>query len=167
MQLQTLVSDSATDDEDTDSTRTEAGSSNSATDDEDSTAGARKRTRTDAFSAQGKTTRCKVCDEPGGIISQSCCLTCAQVMIASLADLKVQVLKLDGNPVLQELPTIRGNMEVGDVKSIYMIGMGVVTPNRLQIVPAVPSGFFPSEPLGDDQLVGLHGDVVTVLLQAT
>ena len=152
MQLQTLVSDSATDDEDTDSTRTEAGSSNSGN---------------MAFSAQGKTTRCKVCDEPGGIISQSCCLTCAQVMIASLADVKVQVLKLDGNPVLQELPTIRGNMEVGDVKSIYMIGMGVVTPNRLQIVPAVPSGFCPSEPLADDQFVGLHGDVVTVLLQAT
>ena len=133
MQLQTLVSDSATDAEDADSMRTEAGSSDSGN---------------IASSARRKTIRCRICDEPGGIISQNCCLTCAQTLLARLANRRVQVLKLDGNPVLPELPTIRGNMEVGDVKSIYMIGMGVVTPNRLQIVPAVPSGVLPFRTFG-------------------
>ena len=75
----------------------------------------------------------------------------------------VAVNKLSGVPVLSHMPTIRGDMLVGDVKQVYMFGLGKTNPKDVQIVPAALAGWVSAEPMEDHQPVGLHGEEVHVI----
>ena len=76
---------------------------------------------------------------------------------------RVAVNKLSGVPVLTHMPTIRGDMLVGDVKQVYMFGLGKTNPKDVQIVPAAPAGFVSASPMEDHQAVGLYGEEVHVI----
>ena len=104
----------------------------------------------------------KRCDSCGGRAfgEAALCLVCYEMFAASLATKRVAVNALSGKPVLSDMPTIRGDMLVGDVKQIYMLGVGKTNPRDVEIVPAAPAGFASDAPMSDHQPVGLHGEEV-------
>ena len=106
--------------------------------------------------------RCSICGE-AAFGEATVCLDCREVHAASLATLRVAINKLSGVPVLTHMPTIRGDMLVGDVKQVYMFGLGKTNPKDVQIVPAAPAGFVSASPMEDHQAVGLHGEEVHVI----
>ena len=88
------------------------------------------------------------------------CAWIAGIYAASFVTRRVAVNTLSGEPVMRNMPTIRGDMLVGDVKQVYMLGVGKVDPRDVKIVPAVPAGFASAAPMDDHQPVGLHGEEV-------
>ena len=106
--------------------------------------------------------RCSFCGE-AAFGEAAFCLDCREIHAASLATTRVAINKLSGVPVLTHMPTIRGDMLVGDVKQVYMFGLGKTNPKDVQIVPAAPAGFVSASPMEDHQVVGLHGEEVHVI----
>ena len=107
-----------------------------------------------------KKRRCILCDEGTAFSALLYCFDCAQVHLQSLHQKRVAINKLSGEPALSHLPTIRGDMPTDDVKQIYMIGVGKVNPEKVKLVPVMPSGFGATTELEGDQPVGLYGEEV-------
>ena len=82
--------------------------------------------------------RCGFCGETA-FGEAALCLDCWRIHAASLATRRVAVNTLSGKPVLSHMPTIRGDMLVGDVKQVYMLGVRKTNPSDVEIVPTAPT----------------------------
>ena len=86
----------------------------------------------------------------------------------TLAGTRVTVSKKSGEPVLKEIPTVRGHMLVYEVKEIFMIGLGKTHPAHVRIAPVMPGDFATvTAPLGDHELVGAQGEAILFTYKET